>query len=254
MQNVSQGNAVTSSQPTPSAHRRNLLDLLAAAPVITSEEYDTATARILACASLPTLAKWWRNCLREIARREQALGKAPLAPVTYATMAQTTDIHRLALHVSITPAERTQALACLPCLDYVGAVAVIGDLYQKVMQRTVAQVSVAAPVLLPRYSPQARQNRQQASLLELRLTLPAALAAYDRAVASRALRAQHEPTYYLENVAEGWDLEEQGSRLTTSALLLGFADLAEARRALPLPEAGLPEWSAPAEVSYFQAC
>jgi hypothetical protein len=73
--------SVDAGQPT--LYRRELLDLLAASLVITTEEYETATARILACQSVATLHKWYRNCIREIARREELEPETAL--ITYAT-------------------------------------------------------------------------------------------------------------------------------------------------------------------------
>jgi hypothetical protein len=196
---------------------------------------------------------------RVFAEREAVLKQADLSevealPVAYATAAQTSEIHSLLKHRFITKGERTKVMLALPTLDTVQAALLIGDLWAKVLHRTQLQVTNKTTIPLPRYSQETARNRQQAYLLELRATLPSAIAAYDRSVAGRTARAQRAPTYYLEQVAKGWNLDEQGSRLNTAALLLGFAGLAEARQQLPLMAVALPSLGTPAELSHSQTC
>jgi hypothetical protein len=66
----------------------------------------------------------------------QAGGQAPAGRVTYATAAQTSEIHSLALHRAITKGERTKALLALPTLDTVRATVLIGELWAKVLHRS----------------------------------------------------------------------------------------------------------------------
>jgi hypothetical protein len=255
MKNVIGNSQVAASAPTlhHGALRRNIMAALSA-DVFTSAERLRANHSVHECEDAARLALWLKNVRRVHNEREQAELAAATAPVQYATAAQTSEIHQLALHRFITTGERTKAMRGLPTLNTVQATLVIGELWAKVLHRTEMQAFPTTPVLLPRYSQEARRNRQQAYLLELRATLPQAIAAHDRAVASRAALAQGASTYYLEHVAEGWDLDEQGSRLHTAAVLLGFADLSEARQQLVLVRATLPALGTPGEVSYFQAC
>jgi hypothetical protein len=107
MKNVMTGQ-VAASTATPTAYRRELLDLLAASLVITDEEYETATSRILTCQNLATLQRWYRNCIREIARREEEVPTAEA--VEYATAEQKEEIVKLANSVYILRAEKTRAV------------------------------------------------------------------------------------------------------------------------------------------------
>jgi hypothetical protein len=256
MKNVMTGQVVASTT-TPTLHlgtyRRAIMAVLSA-DVFTPAERLRANDSVYQTEDSTRLALWLKNVRRVFTERELVAEEVVIQPVAYATAAQTSEIHSLALHRLITKGERTKAMLALPTLDTVQATLLIGELWAKVLHRTELQAVNATPVLLPRYSQEAARNRRQVYLLELRATLPRAIAAYDRAVAGRAKLAQGAPTYYLEHVAEGWDLDEQGSRLNTAALLLGFADLAEARQQLPLVAAALPALGAPAEVSHSQAC
>jgi len=116
-----------------SAHRRSIMDMLVGHPLITTAEYDTAMQRTLDCQDLATLQKWYRNTVREIARREE---QEPVsAPVTYATASQKEEIIRLCNTVQISRAEKTRALLTLDRLDHAAAVALIGELWAKVLSR-----------------------------------------------------------------------------------------------------------------------
>jgi hypothetical protein len=257
---VTGNSQVAASAPTLhlGTYRRAIMAVLSA-DVFTPAERLRANDSVYQTEDNAKLTLWLKNVRRVFTEREAMLEQADLSevealPVAYATAAQTSEIHSLALHRFITKGERTKAMLALPTLDTVQATLLIGDLWAKVLHRTQLQITNKTPIPLPRYSQETARNRQQAYLLELRATLPSAIAAYDRAVASRAVLAQGAPTYYLEHVAEGWDLDEQGSRLNTAVLLLGFADLAEARQQLPLVAVALPALGAPAKVSYSQAC
>lgn len=125
------GQAGRSNGQAPTAYRRNLMDLLAAAPV--DEEYDTATARILACQDVATLQKWYRNCIREIARREEL--EPETAPIDYATTAQKEEVIKLANNLYILRKEKTAAHLRLPRLNYSEARALIGELWAKILHR-----------------------------------------------------------------------------------------------------------------------
>lgn len=131
MKNVMQGTSCINSAAQFSAHRRSLIELLGAAKMITTAEYEVAAQNILTCQSLATLQKWYRNCVREITRREEAL-PVP-TPVVYVTADQTQEIQRLLNHVSITRREKTRVLRTLPQLDSTQAVATIGELWAKII-------------------------------------------------------------------------------------------------------------------------
>lgn len=116
-----------------SAHRRSIMDMLVGCSFITTAEYDTAMNRTLACQDLATLQKWYRNTVREIARREDA---SPVpTPVVYATVSQIEEIQRLVNQVSITWREKTRVLLTLNQLDSTQAVATIGSLWAKIISR-----------------------------------------------------------------------------------------------------------------------
>jgi glucokinase len=109
------------------------MDLLAAAPVITDAEYETAVQNILACQDVATLQKWYRNCIREIARREEAEPEAEV--IEYATAEQKREITTLANSVWILRKEKTHAMLRLPQLNHAQAVALIGELWAKMLRR-----------------------------------------------------------------------------------------------------------------------
>lgn len=133
MKNVMPGASCINSTAQLSAYRRSLIELLGAAKVITLAEYEVAAHNIITCQALATLQKWYRNCIREIARREEA---APVpALVVYATVDQTQEIQRLLNHVSISRREKTQVLHTLPQLEHTQAVATIGSLWAKIIGR-----------------------------------------------------------------------------------------------------------------------
>jgi hypothetical protein len=133
MKNRVTGEAAGTAAPHLSAHRRAIMDMLVGCPLITTAEYDTAMQRTLACQDVATLQKWYRNTVREIARREE--GEPVTAPVTYATAEQKQEVLRLANSVRITRAEKTKALLALPSLTHIQVVALIGDLWAKIIAR-----------------------------------------------------------------------------------------------------------------------
>jgi hypothetical protein len=113
------------------------MDTLVGCPVITTEEYDTAMQRTLACQDLATLQKWYRNTIREIARREEL--EPVTAPITYATGTQKEEIIKLANRHEISRAEKTRVLLDLDQYDHDGAKKVIGTLWAKVLGRSGEQ-------------------------------------------------------------------------------------------------------------------
>jgi glucokinase len=117
-----------------SAHRRAIMDTLVGCPVITTEEYDRAMQRTLACQDLATLQKWYRNTVREIARREE--GEPETAPITYATGPQKEEIIRLANRHEITRPEKTRVLLDLNRYDHAAATTIIGNLWAKILSRS----------------------------------------------------------------------------------------------------------------------
>ena len=132
--------------------RRNIMAVLSA-DVFTPAERVLANHNVYECEDSAKLALWLKNVRRVFSEREalaeaQALNNlaqgierfeaqlaaAPL--VQYATAAQTSEIHKLALHRTITDGERTQALLKIPRLDHAQAQALIGQLWAKILLRT----------------------------------------------------------------------------------------------------------------------
>jgi glucokinase len=130
-----QAAAVTASPAAQlSAHRRAIMDTLVGCPVITTAEYDRAMQRTLACQDLATLQKWYRNTVREIARREE--GEPETAPIIYATGTQKEEIIRLANRHEIIRPEKTRVLLDLDHYDHAAATTVIGNLWAKILRRS----------------------------------------------------------------------------------------------------------------------
>jgi len=119
------------------AHRRAIMDMLVGCPVITTEEYDTAMQRTLACQDLATLQKWYRNTVREIAQREEQ--KPVTAPIIYAKAEQKEEIIRLTNRHEITRAEKTAVLLDLDRLTEAQAKTTIARLWAKVLGRSGEQ-------------------------------------------------------------------------------------------------------------------
>lgn len=117
------------------AHRRAIMDMLVGSEVVTTAEYDTAMQRTLACQDVATLQRWYRNTVREIARREEAAGMEAAPVVEYATMAQKEEIIRLGNNLYILRKEKTAAHLRLPRLNYSEARALIGELWAKILHR-----------------------------------------------------------------------------------------------------------------------
>lgn len=126
--------AVAATAAQLSAHRRSIMDMLVGCPLITTAEYDTAMQRTLACQDLATLQKWYRNTVREIARREEL--EPVTAPVTYATGTQKEEIIRLCNAVQITRREKTAVLLTIDRLTTAEATATVGNLWAKILGRT----------------------------------------------------------------------------------------------------------------------
>jgi len=120
---------------TLTAHRRAIMDMLVGSEVITTAEYDTAMQRTLACQDVAVLQRWYRNTVREIARREEAVGMVGGQPVAYATAEQKEEIIRLCNTLWILRKEKTAALLKLPRLDSAGATALIGELWASILHR-----------------------------------------------------------------------------------------------------------------------
>jgi hypothetical protein len=134
MKNVMTGQAAASAAAQLSAHRRSIMNMLVGCPLITTAEYDTAMQRTLACQDLATLQKWYRNTVREIARREEQ--EPVTAPVEYATAKQKEEVAKLLANPCLTKPEKTRALLALPRLDKAQAVLLVGELWAKVLYRT----------------------------------------------------------------------------------------------------------------------
>jgi hypothetical protein len=151
MKSVIQGTAVTSGQ-APTFHlgtlRRSILRLIVGNPLFTAQEQLLASHNIHECEDGAKLALWLKNVRRVFTEREVVLEQTDLAevmaqPVRYATAEQTSEVHKLALHRTITVGERTKALLALPRLDYGAATALIGELWAKVLHRTEAQAATS---------------------------------------------------------------------------------------------------------------
>jgi hypothetical protein len=130
MENVIQAATVAAQL---SAHRRSIMDMLVGCPLITTAEYDTAMQRTLACQDLATLQKWYRNTVREIARREEL--EPVTAPITYATATQKEEIIKLANRHEITRPEKTAVLLGINQLTSTEASATIGTLWGNIVTR-----------------------------------------------------------------------------------------------------------------------
>jgi hypothetical protein len=145
------------------------MDMLVGEPLITTAEYDTAMQRTQACQDVATLQAWYRNTVREIARREEAAGMGvalanmaqgiarfearlaegqPAEPVRYATAKQKSKLHQLALHPALTNGERTQVLLKLPRLDEAQAVAKLAEL-QALIDNRGGAAAPTAPAATP---------------------------------------------------------------------------------------------------------
>jgi hypothetical protein len=138
----------TPSTANLTALRTAIEGLLAMSEYVTDLEYQTAAQRVAACQSVAVLQKWYRNCVREIARREEE----QLAPVVCAAAAQHHEIVTLLNHVTITRQEKIEALLNIQQLDGAQAVALIGNLYQRILDRTgksLARHAVAMPASAP---------------------------------------------------------------------------------------------------------
>lgn len=123
--------------PTLSTYRRDLIALLGASPVITTAEYEVAACNIATCQSLATLQKWYRNCIREIARREEEV--LTPAPVEYATASQKEELHRLCNSVHITRPEKTRVLRNINQFDHAAAKAEIDQLWATIASRSTSR-------------------------------------------------------------------------------------------------------------------
>lgn len=120
-------------------YRRNILAVIIGCDLFTAEEQLRCNHNVAECEDAQRLARWVRNVRLEVQRREHAaeLAEATHAqPVTYATAAQTSEIHQLALHRVITKGERTKAMLALPTLNTVQATVLIGELWAKVLYRS----------------------------------------------------------------------------------------------------------------------
>ena len=134
MKNVMTGQAAATTA-APTNYCRALIALLGEAlTTITTAEYERAMQNIVACQDVATLQKWYRNCIREIARREEL--EPETAPIAYATVTQKQEIQKLANNVKITRPEKTRALLNINRLDYDGAKQEIGQLWAKIVSRT----------------------------------------------------------------------------------------------------------------------
>lgn len=126
------------------AYRRAIMAVMSA-DVFTPAERLRANDSVYQTEDSTKLALWLKNVRRVADERQQVIEQADLAevselvataPVRYATAEQTSEIHRLALHRTITIGERTKAMLALPRLDYDTAKALIGDLWAKILHRT----------------------------------------------------------------------------------------------------------------------
>lgn len=157
MKSVIQGAAVTSSQ-APTLHlgalRRAIMAALSA-DVFTPAERLRANHAVYECEDAARLALWLKNVRRVFEEREveaeaQALANMTQgiarfdarvadaqreAPAQYATTAQKEEITRLANSTYILRKEKTAALLKLPRLDHGQAVALIGELWAKILRR-----------------------------------------------------------------------------------------------------------------------
>jgi hypothetical protein len=153
MENVMTGQAAGTAAPTLhlGTLRRSILRLIVGNPLFTAQEQLLASHNIHECEDSAKLALWLKNVRRVFTEREELIAQADLAeatevvaPVRYATAQQTSEVHKLALHRTITTGERTKAMLALPCLDYGAATALIGELWAKILHRTGQQGAAAS--------------------------------------------------------------------------------------------------------------
>lgn len=159
----------TAATVVPTLHlgtyRRAIMAVMSA-DVFTPAERLRANDSVYQTEDLAKLALWLKNVRRVFAEREQVIEQADLAeitelaetPVHYATAEQTSEIHRLALHRTITPGERTKVLLALPRLNNPAATALIGELWAKILHRGGGATSLthflpSAPAPAPRPLP-----------------------------------------------------------------------------------------------------
>ena len=136
MENVIAGQAaVLAPAQSLTAHRRAIMDMLVGSEVITTAEYDTAMQRTLACQDVEVMQRWYRNTVRESARREEAAGMEATPVVEYATAEQKEEVIRLTNTLWILRKEKTKALLALPRLDNAQARTLIGELWAKILHR-----------------------------------------------------------------------------------------------------------------------
>ncbi|MDO7854431.1 hypothetical protein [Hymenobacter convexus] len=101
---------VAATAPTPQAAdqvnglRNLILDLLFGSPFITTQEWATAVERTSNTENVATLAKWYRNAVRELADREEK------AATAYASRQQREEIIRLLNNPLITRRHKTRVL------------------------------------------------------------------------------------------------------------------------------------------------
>lgn len=140
MKNVMIGQAAGTAAPTlhVGTYRRNIMAVLSA-DAFTPAERLRANHAVYECEDATRLSLWLKNVRRVFTEREAQAeleeAKFGTAPVAYATAAQTSEIHSLALHRAITKGERTRAMMALPTLNTVQATALIGELWAKVLHR-----------------------------------------------------------------------------------------------------------------------
>lgn len=139
------GHTSRSNGSQPTLHlgtlRRSILRLIVGNSLFTAQEQLLASHNTHECEDSAKLALWLKNVHRVADEREQVVEQADLTELTeaplvrYATAEQTSEIHRLTLHRTITPGERTKALLALPRLNNPTATSLIGELWAKILHR-----------------------------------------------------------------------------------------------------------------------
>lgn len=108
------GPSCTNSQATPQTEaakvtglRTLILELVLGSAFATQAEKDRCIINVANCQAPATLAKWYRNAVRELANREEA---APSGAVIYATGEQQKQIICLLNHPAVTRRHKTRVL------------------------------------------------------------------------------------------------------------------------------------------------
>jgi hypothetical protein len=217
-----QNGQATTATVAPTLHlgtyRRAILRLVVGNDLFTAAEQLRCNDSVHQCENSAKLALWLKNVRHVAAEREaqaeaQALAnmaqgierfdaQLATAPVRYATAEQTSKLHQLALHRTLTDGERTQLLLKLPRLTEAQAAAKLTEL----QTLTTTRGGTAAPA-------NGTEQFTTPAQCELVVSLAASLPRAERADALRRLPylTEHEAAAFITGLRL-----RQGSRLRLS--------------------------------------